>query len=214
MRPLLPPLYNTPRFIDTNRTFRGILQPMNKLIEELKSQVQAIDTDYRIGMRVVKTALAVALCLFVAWLLGSDDLMAIAAISALITLRSTHQDTLHTGVSRVLGSAIGGVFGLLAVIIGIFLPHYADGLFVIVIPVLLVLNLYACNLLKMKDSCAISCVIMIVVASQTEQDLSVAETLIFTLIRLRDTFIGVAIASVLDLIPFRKKEKTPPDGDV
>ena len=187
---------------------------MKKLIEELKSQVPEIDADYRIGMRVVKTVLAVSLCLFVAWLLGSEDLMSIAAISALVTLRSTHQDTLHVGVTRVLGSAVGGIFGLVTVLIGLFLPHYSSGLFIVVIPAMLVLNLYICNLLKMKDSCTISGVIMIVVATQIDHYLSVADTLLFTLARLRDTFIGVTIASVIDLIPFNKKEKTPPDGDV
>jgi len=178
-----------------------------KVLEELKHVT--VDTNYRIGMRVVKTAVAVFICIAIAWLIGSDNIVQISAVSAIMTLRATREDTIHHGVFRVLGTGIGGIIGLLTVIIGLFLPYYSDGLFVLVIPLMLVLNLYICNLLKMHDSCTISCVITIIVASHIYLDAPVAYTLIFTLMRLRDTLIGAVVATVIDLVPsyFSKRKK-------
>ena len=174
----------------------------NRLLEELKSYVSTVDTHYRIGMRVVKTAVAIFICIAIAWLIGSDNLMQISAVSALMTLRATKEDTLHFGLFRVLGTAVGGIIGLITVIIGLFLPYYSDGLFVIVIPLMLVLNLYICNILKMQDSCTISCVVTILVASQINvYDTAMSDTMIFTLLRLRDTLIGSVIATIVDALP-------------
>jgi len=184
---------------------------MNKLIEELKSCVSAVDTNYRIGMRVVKTAAAVSICLFIAWLLGSGNIMQISAISALVTLRSTREDTMHTGVSRVLGTMIGGIMGFLTVLAGIFVPYYTEGFFVLVIPAMLVLNLYICNLFKMRDSCSISCVVLIAVAAPITQVAPMSYTLIFALLRVRDTLIGVAVATIIDLAPDYFRRKKPRD---
>jgi len=180
---------------------------MSKLIEELKNCVSAVDTNYRIGMRVVKTAAAVLVCLLIAWLLGSENLMQISAISALVTLRASSDDTMHTGIARVLGTVIGGIMGFLTVLVGLFLPYYSEGLFVVVIPAMLVLNLYICNLFKMHDSCGISCVVTIVVAAQITPLAGVSYTLIFALLRVRDTLIGVAVATIIDLAPgwFKRK---------
>ena len=181
---------------------------MSKLIDELKNCVSTVDTNYRIGMRVIKTAAAVFICLLLSLLLGNRNIMAISAISALVTLRASTEDTVHSAVTRVLGTAIGGLIGLITVIIGLFLPYYGEGLFVIVIPLMLVFNLYICNLFKMHDSCSISCVVTIVVASQINPDLYVGYTLMFTLLRLRDTFIGVLVASVIDQLPYNRLRKS------
>lgn len=169
----------------------------SKILQELKSVT--VDTNYRIGMRVVKTAVAVFICIAIAWLLGSENIVQISAVSAIMTLRATRDDTIHHGVFRLLGTLVGGVVGLLTVLIGLFLPYYSAGLFVIVIPLMLILNLYLCNLLKMHDACTISCVITLIIASNVYLDAPVAHTLIFTLSRLRDTLIGAVIATIIDL---------------
>jgi len=106
-------------------------------------------------------------------------------------------------VFRLIGTLFGGLIGILTVIIGLFLPYYYDGLFIIVIPLMLMLNLYICNVLKMQDSCSVSCVVTLLVAANMSYDAAVGESLIYTLFRLRDTFIGVAVATVMNIIPYR-----------
>jgi len=175
---------------------------MKRLLEKLADNAPSVDTGYRIGMRVIKTIAAVTICLFIAWLFGSKDSLPIAAIAALVTMQATQSETLRIGVFRIFGTIIGGVFGILTVLIGLVLPYYADGLFIIVIPVMLLANLYLCNLLKMQDSCTISCVVTIIVAAHIVADATFDESLVFTFIRLRDTLIGVFIATVINMLPW------------
>jgi len=174
-------------------------------LKHLPSVVDAhLDMHYRIGMRVVKTAAAVMVCLVIALLTGGGmAAVTITAVSAIVTIRPTHGDTVHTGVFRLIGTLFGGLIGILTVIIGLFLPYYYDGLFIIVIPLMLMLNLYICNVLKMQDSCSVSCVVTLLVAANMSYDAAVGESLIYTLFRLRDTFIGVAVATVMNIIPYR-----------
>ena len=174
---------------------------MKRILEKLADNAPAVDTGYRIGMRVVKTIAAVTICLLIAWLIGSKDSLPIAAIAALVTMQATQSETLRIGIFRILGTIIGGIFGILTVLIGLVLPYYVDGLFIVVIPIMLLLNLYLCNLLKMQDSCTMSYVVTIIVASHIIIDDSFDESLIYTFIRLRDTLIGVIVASVINMLP-------------
>ena len=174
---------------------------MKRIFNKLFGDDLAVDTHYRIGMRVIKTVTAVAVCLIIAWLIGSRDTLPIAAIAALVTMQATQIETLHIGVFRILGTIIGGVFGLLTVMIGLVLPHYSDGLIIVIVPLMLLADLYLCNLLNMHDSCTISCVVTLIVAAHIITDTSFNDAIIFTLVRLRDTLIGVVVATIINLLP-------------
>jgi len=173
-----------------------------------------LNTSYRIGLRVVKTIAAVVICLLISLLVGGPIAIPIMAISAIVTLQATQDDTIRAASFRVLGTAFGGALGTLTAIIGLFLPYYSEGLFVVVIPLMLLLNLYLCNFLKMQDACTISCVVIILVASRITPyaasmseallftpDASVGESLMFTFMRLRDTMIGVGVATAVNVLP-------------
>jgi len=175
---------------------------MKRFFDKLFGNDLAVDTHYRIGMRVIKTIAAVTICLFIAYLFGSRDSLPIAAIAALVTMQSTNSETLRIGVFRVLGTIIGGVFGILTVLIVLFLPNYFDGIVIVVIPLMLLLNLYICNIMKMQDSCTISCVVTIIVALHVITDTSFDETIVFTFVRLRDTLIGVIVATIINMLPW------------
>jgi len=175
---------------------------MSKFTEELKKNTPSVDTSYRIGMRVVKTAVAVGICMFISLLTGGMESVPISSVAAIVTIRPTQGETIRTGVFRLAGTVIGGALGIVAVVIGLFLPYYSNGLFAVVIPLLLIVNLYLCNLLNLKDSCSISCVVTIIVAANVYVDATAGEALAFTLLRLRDTFVGVTVASILNILPY------------
>ena len=173
----------------------------NKLKKLTLAVDSHLDTQYRIGMRVVKTSAAVMICLLIALFVGGWSSIPITAVSAIVTIQPTRGETVKTGGFRVLGTIIGGVIGTLTVIIGLFLPYYSDWLFVIVIPFMLLFNLYLCNVLKMQDTCTISCVVTILVASHVNLEATIGSALIFTLIRIRDTLIGVVVATIMNIVP-------------
>jgi hypothetical protein len=178
---------------------------MKNLLEKLKSIPLAVDshinTHYRIGMRVIKTCLAVMVCLLISLFSGSLTSIPIKSVSAIVTMQTTQGDTIHTAVFRVLGTIIGGVVGILTVVIGLFIPYYDQGLYIVIIPLMLLVNLYLCNLLKMQDSCTISCVVTIIVAARITPDATVNEALLFTFFRLTDTMIGVIVGTVVNITP-------------
>jgi uncharacterized membrane protein YgaE (UPF0421/DUF939 family) len=66
----------------------------------------------------------------------------------------------------------------------------------------------------MQDSCTISCVVTIIVAAHINLDATLGGALFFTLLRLRDTLVGVVVATVLNIVPYHiitllKKNKNP-----
>jgi len=174
-----------------------------KRIGRLASVVDVhLDTNYRIGMRVVKTVVSVMICMIISLFTENMNSMSISAVTALVTIRATQGETIRSGVLRVLGTIIGGAFGILTVLIGLLLPHYSDGLYVLVIPVMLLIDLYLCNLLNMQDTCQISCVVIIIIAANVNLDTSIGSAFMLTLLRLRDTFIGAVIATLMNIVPY------------
>jgi len=183
---------------------------MSEFFKKLRNVPQVVDshldTSYRVGMRVIKSVAAVMVCMLIALLTGSRSAIPITAVSAMVTIRATRGETVYSGLFRVLGTIIGGILGMAAVVIGLFLPYYNEGLFVVIIPLMLMLNLYLCNVLKMQDSCSISCVVTILVGSPITQGATVDDALIYTLFRVQDTLIGVVVATVMNIVPYHIAE--------
>ncbi|MCL2391703.1 MAG: aromatic acid exporter family protein [Oscillospiraceae bacterium] len=176
---------------------------MKRILQEIKRHTPTVDTHYRIGMRVVKTAAAVGICLLFAHLWGGIESILITAVATIVTIRATQEETILSGMFRILGTIIGAALGGLTVLISLHLPFYNEGLFVIVIPLVLLLNLYICNVLNMQDSCSISCVVTIIVATQIAPIAEpMDEALAFALLRVRDTFVGVFVATVMNIAPY------------
>jgi len=177
---------------------------MKRILETLKKSTPTVDIQYRIGMRVVKTAAAVGICLLFALLFGGIESILITAVAAIVTIRATQEETVTSGIFRIFGTIIGAALGCVTVLISLFLPFYNEGLFVIVIPLMLLLNLYICNVLNLQDSCSISCVVTILIATQIAplHD-PMDEALEFALMRVRDTFVGVTVATIMNIIPYQ-----------
>jgi len=190
---------------------------MSQFLDQIKKNAPTVDMHYRVGMRVVKTALAVGVCLVIALFTGGMESVSISAVSAIVTIRPTHGETVRSGIFRLLGTVIGGALGILTVLIGLFMPYYNQGLFALVIPLMLIVNLYLCNVLNLQDSCSISCVVTIIVAANVALDATYSEALVYTLMRLRDTFVGVTVASLMNVLPyyyfFVLKKRGKPEED-
>ena len=177
---------------------------MKQIFDAMKKSVPTVDTHYRIGMRVVKTAAAVGICLLFALLFGGIESILITAVTTIVTIRTTQEETISSGIFRILGTIIGAALGILTVLISLFLPFYDQGLFVIVIPLMLLLNLYLCNVFNMQDSCAISCVVTVIVATQiAPMEAPMDEAFHFALMRVRDTIVGVTVATIMNIVPYK-----------
>lgn len=86
---------------------------------------------FRLGMRTIKTAIAVMLCILLFRFLNRGQPL-IAALSAVFSLRQDLTTTLSFGKSRVLGNSIGGA----TAIIYFFMKQYFHNDFLIELLVL------------------------------------------------------------------------------
>ncbi|HCX64315.1 MAG TPA: hypothetical protein DHN33_03795 [Eubacteriaceae bacterium] len=136
---------------------------------------------YRIGMRNIKTAIAVLVSILLSYLLQRDYPFYII-IAAVISMESSVINSWHVGKNRVmgtvLGAAIGAGFG------------YFDRGNVLLVTVGIMLIIYICNFFRWNKSITIAVVVFIAVM------LDGGETNIFaySVNRIIDTVIGIAVS--------------------
>ena len=144
-----------------------------------------------IGMRVVKTVLAVYLC-FTISLFREASLPFYSAIAAILCMKTDHSDGLDTGKSRMIGTLIGGLYGFLAVILVKFLQLQLFGpIHYLILSLFLIPIIYTNVNIKSHSSTYISCVVFLSITVAHGSDVS---PMLFALNRVIDTFIGIGVS--------------------
>ncbi len=149
-----------------------------------------------VGMRLIKTTVAVFLCLVVRVLLRRDSTMFYGAIAAVMCMQATTQKTIHAGVHRFLGTLAGALVGFLVLEGSVFLPGYHAWSHLVVIPAGMLLAAWGCVLLGRKDSVAICCIVYLSIV--TNFDRTIADTGTYVVTRIIDTGIGITVATLVN----------------
>jgi uncharacterized membrane protein YgaE (UPF0421/DUF939 family) len=146
-----------------------------------------------VGMRTVKTALSVLLCMVLYHLVEPLGFTTnfdafLACTAAVICMQDSMEKSFKSGRNRLAGTGIGALLGMIFLYIDAF---FGNAYLVIAMIALGVVVLIAtCNLLGLKDSIVIGCVVFLIIAlEQTGND-----PLISSVQRLLDTAVGVVIA--------------------
>jgi uncharacterized membrane protein YgaE (UPF0421/DUF939 family) len=139
----------------------------------------------KIGMRNIKTALAVFLCivLFQVFNMGSPFY---AAIAAIISMQSSVMDSFKTGKNRILGTFLGALIGLIFALIGPSNPLLI-GLGIIII-------ISVSNWLKWNKSITIAGVVFIAIMV----NLNGKSPWTYSMYRIIDTLVGIGIAVLIN----------------
>jgi len=150
---------------------------------------------FRIGLRTVKTALAVIISLFVSSLFGEVSIF--PALASIAVMSRTFDEGLKECRNQAVGILIGGLFGCFTAFFCPNPPIWGIGLGILLIMV-------ACASFHVVFSCSLSCAIFIV-ACMTEQDLVITNTLI----RLFHTAIGLSVGLLINylVIPYNNSRK-------
>ena len=82
-------------------------------MEQRNNQTLAPEHRRRIGMRIIKTVVAVFLCGLLAFLRDKSALYSMFA--ALFCVQKSTGKTIQSSINRVLGTLVGGVVGVLTV---------------------------------------------------------------------------------------------------
>ncbi|MBC2580228.1 aromatic acid exporter family protein [Clostridium sp. DJ247] len=145
-----------------------------------------------VGMRNIKTAIAVSICVALSYILNREYIF-YAAIASVISMQGSVYDSFKAGKNRMLGTMVGAFVGFLFALVSpgnIFLC----GLGVVIV-------IYICNMLGWKNSVAISCIVFLVIMLNLEDRTPGA----YSLNRIFDTFIGIIVAVMVNYFIYPPK---------
>lgn len=158
---------------------------------------------FRIGMRTMKTALAVMICILLFQITNRREPL-IAALAAVFSLRQDLTTTVSFGRSRILGNSMGGLFAIFYFFVKQFV-HQDFLLELLLLPLLVAL------IIIISDGINNNAGIVSAIATMLLITLSVtrSESIFFALQRVVDTFIGTFVAIAINFIilpPEKEKE--------
>lgn len=166
-----------------------------------------------VGLRIIKSAVAVALCYVVQVLRGDNGIVFYSQLSALWCMQAYVSTTRKNAMQRIIGTVIGAVFGLAVLLVSISVRTNFDFSKIesyifnaLLISVTLIPVLWTTVALKKKQASYFSCVVFL---SIVVIHLSDENPYLFTLNRFLDTMIGIAIGVGVNM--FRLPHKTNVD---
>lgn len=167
----------------------------------------------KIGMRNIKTSIAVAVCMFSYSLvrfilkmtasnvnavhsafdfLVNENTSIYACLAAVIVMRGSVSQSFRSGISRIIGTCIGGLFGMLFLLIGSF--SVVKALDFIIVPLCVMLLIYFITIIKENDATAIAVatfmIIVITVGSNNPH--------LYAINRILSTVYGVTVSLLVN----------------
>lgn len=178
-----------------------------------RQNVQALAPEHRhwIGMRIIKTVVAVFLCGLLAYLRDTSALYSMFA--ALFCVQRSTGKTIESSINRVLGTLVGGVVGVLTVyamdtlhILHIDLLRY------FLMSLLLIPVIELCLVMKRPDCAGMACVVVMCLVVDPGD-----KPAVYSIERLFETAVGVALACGIDMLlphqPLPQERPLPPQQD-
>ncbi len=163
-----------------------------------------INKEYKLGLRAIKTAIAVAICALASMFFNHEDIFC-ACIASVICMEQTYAQTWDTGINRIIGTLIGGSVGYIALESICSFPTY-EWIRVVLLPLCILIVVYTCNVINRKQAVSIGCVVIIVILSRSGP--STSSTLNYVFQRVLDTLLGVFVAMIINKFAFVKLKGT------
>jgi len=163
-----------------------------------------------IGMRIIKSAIAVSLCVVVNLLRGKDGMVFYSMLAALWCVQMYRNNTISNALQRAIGTIVGALYGLLYLLLlrtntfGIVADTVIE---IVSLFVSIVLVLYTTVLIKKKQASYFSCVVFLSIVVNHIGD---ANPYGFVWNRFLDTMIGIIIGVCVNniRISFRPDRET------
>lgn len=165
-----------------------LLKDYGKLFEGIFI-INIYDKDDRmiIGMRTIKTAIAVTLSVTLAYMFKLDSPF-FAAIASIIAMQGNLVDSFRMGRDRILGTILGATIGLLGSLVSPGNP--------VLLGIGIIIVIYVSNKLKWNKSVTIACVVFISIMLNLEE----GNRLYYSLNRVLDTLVGIVVAVAVNFI--------------
>lgn len=149
-----------------------------------------------LGMRVIKTVIAVYICFLISFI--KKSLPFYSVIAAILCMQNDSKNSWQAGKSRIIGTLIGGVYGFIAIIlISFFKIELFNYIHYLVLSLFLIPIIYSNVYLKVPNSTYISCVVFLSITVSHGGDMA---PMYFALNRVIDTLIGIGVSLVINKI--------------
>lgn len=163
-----------------------------------------INKNYKIGLRAVKTAIAVSLCMLMTYIFKIDEAFT-AAFAAIICMQPTYDQTFKSGLNRIFGTVLGGFIGYALLELSTSIPLYRPWWNVILAPVCLLIVIYLCNMFNKQPSVSIACIVLLCCIAQPTD--AINDTFMYVVNRVLATTFGIVIAMVVNKFLWPKRSK-------
>lgn len=164
-----------------------------------------------IGMRNVKTGLAVFTCLLIYHFIGRDGYF-LACTSAIICLQDTVEKSVSSGINRLYGTAFGAFLGMGILYLDRLVFSVDTSIVSATLGVMLLILF--CNVVHKTDAIVIGCVVLLVIVLQQTSE----SPFVYSVNRLIDTFFGIVVAIMINRFvlkppPQPEEEEPSPDAE-
>jgi uncharacterized membrane protein YgaE (UPF0421/DUF939 family) len=187
---------------------------MKKIIREYHRGLKLRAINFSIGMRTVKTALAISVCLILFALakrlgIAGDFDAFLALTAAVICMQDSVKGSIQIGLNRLHGIVLGTLLGMGVLYIDLITRNIV--LHVVLLTAGTVIIIVLCNLLDTNKAIVMGCVVFFMIALQTVHDVS---PLALSIHRFLDTVVGIVVAiGVNHLIRNPDKPEDEEDDD-
>ncbi len=157
----------------------------------------------KIGMRIVKSSIAVFLC-FVIYVIRGDGIPFYSAIAAVLCMQPDVSNSRRVAFNRTVGTFIGGFFGMVAMLIEKqFIPPELPIIKYLLISFLIIPLIYVTVLVKKPTASYITCVVFMSITVSHGLD---ANPYLFALNRIIDTLIGIFVSLGINAFHLPKRK--------
>lgn len=146
-----------------------------------------------VGMRIIKSAIAVSLCMIVNIIRGDNGMVFYSQLAALWCIQMYRNNTFSNAMQRTIGTIVGALYGLLYILLYPQFTELAFSSYVIemlFIFISIVLVLYTTVLIRKNKASYFSCVVFLSIVVNHIGDLNPYS---FVWNRFLDTMIGILI---------------------
>lgn len=143
-----------------------------------------------LGMRVIKTVVAVLITFLYGYFLDTNPIY--ASFAAVVTTKDSQESTQNYGIGRILGTVIGGIFGLFTIIALLNIGMEVFSLqYYIIIALMLIPVIYISVYFFGPQSTITSCIVFLsITISHSGETLPIE----FALMRTATTAFGVVVS--------------------
>lgn len=168
-----------------------------KYIEKIDlKDKNAVPFHLHIGMRTIKTVLAVYLSGVIGWVVGQPPLFSMFA--AILCMQNKTDDTIKSAYNRFLGTLVGGFYAVSVVYISWTLKIPPNSLiYYTIISFMIMPVIFTTLYLRKPTTSALSCIVFVAI---TLSEFDFMNPLLTAIWRMIDTIIGIAIVVFLELI--------------